>query len=109
MVLKAFCRMRPKIEQDGEGDERHLDAELDEVAEGEECGEQAAEEVDDAGADKVADAFDVGHDAGDEGAGAVLVVEGYGEAADVGLDLHAELGDEALALFGEELGEGDRR
>ncbi len=49
----------------------------------------AAEEVDDAGADEIADAFDVGHDAGDEGAGAVFVVEGYGETANVGLDLHA--------------------
>ena len=68
-------------------------------------GEDAADEVDDAGADEVADAFDVGHDAGDEGAGAVLVVEGDGQAADVLLDLHAELGDEALAFFGEELGE----
>ena len=99
--------MRPKTTQNDEGDERHLDAELDEVAEGEDGGEEAAEEVDDAGADEVADAFDVGHDAGDEGAGAVLVVEGYGEAADVGLDLHAEFGDEALAFLGEKLGEGE--
>ncbi len=57
------------------------------VAEGEDRGEDSTEEVDEAGADQVADAFDVGHDAGYEGSGTVLVVEGDGEAADVGLDL----------------------
>ncbi len=103
--LEGALEDEAEDEQDDEGDDRHLDAELDEVAEGEDGGEDAAEEVDDAGADEVADAFDVGHDAGDEGSGAVLVVEGYGEAADVGLDLHAELGDEALAFLREELGE----
>ncbi len=76
------------------------------IAEGEDGGEDAADEVDQAGADEVADAFDVGHDAGDEGAGAVGVVEGDGETADVALDLRAELGDEALAFGGEELREG---
>ncbi len=69
-------------------------------------GEDATDEVDDAGADEVANAFDVVHDASDQGAGAVLVVEGYGELADVLLDLHAEFGDEALAGLGEELREG---
>ena len=86
---------------DDEGEQRHADGDVHEVGEGEDGGEDAADEVDDAGADEVADAFDVGHDAGDEGAGAVLVVEGDGELADVLLDLHAELGDEALAGLGE--------
>ena len=95
-------------EKDDEGDERHLDAELDEIGEGEDGGKDAAEEVDDACADEVTDAFDVGHDARYEGSGAVLVIEGYGQAADVGLDLHAEFGDEALTRFGEELGERER-
>ena len=104
--LEGFLQDEAEDEQDAEGEHRHLDAELDEVAEGEDGGEDAAEEVDDAGADEVAYAFDVGHDAGDEGAGAVFVVEGDGEAADVGLDLHAQLSDEALALFGEQLREG---
>ena len=75
------------------------------IDEGEDRGEDAADEVDQAGADEVADAFDVGHDAGDEGAGAVLVVEGDGQAADVLLDLHAQLGDQALACLGEQLRE----
>ncbi len=103
--LEGALQNEAKGDEDDEGDERHLDAELDEVAEREDGGEDAADEVDDAGADEVADAFDVGHDAGDEGAGAVFIVKGDGKAADVGLDLHAQLGDEALAFFGEKLGE----
>jgi len=91
---------------DDEGQQRHAYGDVHEVGEGEQRGEDATDEVDDTGADEVADAFDVVHDAGDEGAGAVLVVEGDGEFADVLLDLHAELGDEALAGFGEQLGEG---
>ncbi len=105
--LEGALEDEAEDEQDDEGDERHLDAELDEVDEGEESGEDSAEEVDYTGADEIADAFDVGHDTGDQGAGAVFVVEGDGEASDVGLDLHAEFCDEALAFFGEELGEGE--
>ena len=67
-----------------EGEQRHLTLSLMRIAEGEDGGEDAADEVDDAGADEVAYAFDVGHDAGDERAGAVFVVEGDGQAADVG-------------------------
>ncbi len=106
--LEGTLENKSKDHQDDKGDERHLHAELDEVDKGEDGGEQAAEEVDNAGADEVADAFDVGHDAGDEGAGTVGVVEGYGETAYVDLDLHAQLGDEALAGFGEKLRERER-
>ena len=88
----------PKVEQG------HLDTGVEQPDEGEDGGEDAADEVNHAGADEVADAFDVGHDAGDERAGAVLVVEGDGEAADVGLDLLAEIGDEALAGLWREAG-----
>ncbi len=105
--LEGALEDEAKEEEDDEGDERHLNAEFDEIDEGEDGGENAAEEVDDAGSDEVTDTFDVGHDAGDEGAGAVLVVESYGQAADVGLDFHAEFGDESLTGFGEELGEGE--
>ena len=93
-------------EEDAEGEQCHPGADANENAEGDDGGEDAADEFEQAGADEVADAFDVGHDAGDEGAGAVFVVEGDGEAADVGLDLPAQLGDEALACCGEQLGEG---
>ena len=105
--LEGTLKDDAEDDEDDEGDKRHLNAELDEIDESEEGGEDAAEEVDDAGADEVTDAFDVSHDAGDEGAGAVLIVESHRQAADVGLDFHAELGDEALAGFGEKLGEGE--
>ena len=83
-----------------------LTRDVHEVGEGENSGKDAANEIDNAGADEVAHAFNVVHDAGDEGAGAVFVVEGNGELADVLLDLHAEFGDKALAGLGEQLREG---
>ena len=103
--LEGALQDKAEDQQHDKADQRHLHAELDEIAEGEERREDAAEEVDDASADEVADAFDVGHDAGDQGAGAVLIVEGDRQAADVRLDLHAQFGDEALAFFREQLSE----
>ena len=93
---------------DGKGEEAILGVDTNEDDEGEYGSEDAADEVEQAGADEVADAFDIGHDAGDEGTGAVGVVEGYGKAANVLLHLHAKFGDEALAFGGEELCEGVR-
>ena len=90
---------------DDEGDERHGGADAEQDGEGEDGGHEAAEELDQSGADQVADAFDVVHDARNNLAGFVCVVEGDGEAADVLLDFLAEFGDEALAGFGEKLGE----
>jgi len=91
---------------DDEGQQRHANGDVHQVGEGQERGENASDKVDDAGADEVANSFDVVHDASDEGASAVLVIEGDGELADVLLDLHAEFGDEALAGLGEQLREG---
>ncbi len=86
---------------DDEGEQRHADGDVHEVGEGEDGGEDAADKVDDACADEVAHAFDVVHNTGDQRAGAVLVIERDREPADMLLDLHAELGDEALASLGE--------
>jgi hypothetical protein len=104
--LEGFLEKEGEEEQDDEGEQRHADADVQQPHEGEDRGEHAADKVDDTGADEVAHAFDVGHDAGDEGAGTVFVIEGDGEAADVLLYLLAEVGDEALAGFGEQLREG---
>ena len=65
----------------------------------------AADKIDQAGADEIADAFNVAHDARDEHAGFVGVVKGDGKAADVRLHLEAQLGDHALRGFREELRE----
>ena len=80
---------------------------MDQVDKSEDGGHEAADEFDEAGADEIADAFDVAHDAGNERAGFVSVVKGDGEAADVGLHLAAELGDHFLCGLGEELGESE--
>lgn len=90
---------------DGEGHEGEGGADAEEDGEGEQGGEEAAGELDEAGADEIADAFDVVHDAGDELAGFVAVEVDDGEAADVGLDFAAEFGDEFLGGFGEQVGE----
>ena len=57
------------------------------------------------GADQVAHAFDVGHDARDQRTGAVLVVIGHGKQAHVALHLAAQFGDQPLAGLGKQLRE----
>ncbi len=103
--LEGSLQDEAEDEQDAEGEQRHAAADADEDAEGDDGGKDAADELKQAGTDEVANAFDVGHDAGDEGAGAVFIVEGDGQAADVLLDLGAQLGDETLAGGGEQLRE----
>ena len=70
--------------------------------------QQAADEFHQARADQVAHAFDVGHDARDQHAALVGVVVADRQAADVLLDLLAQLGDQALAGFREQLRERER-
>ena len=97
--LEGALKDETEYDENSKAHDRHLHAELDEVAEGEEGGEDAAKEVNDTGADEIANPFDVGHDPGDESAGAVFVVKSYRKATDVGLHPHAQLSDETLALF----------
>ena len=66
-------------------------------------------EFDEAGADEIAHAFDVVHDARDQQAGFIGIVIGDRQAADVLLHFAAQFGDEALGLFREHLGERERR
>ncbi len=103
--LEGLLQDEAEDDKDAEGEQRHAAADADEDAEGDDGGEDSADEFEQAGTDEVADAFDVGHDARDQGAGAVFVVEGDGQAADVVLNLGAELRDETLAGSGEQLGE----
>ncbi len=78
---------------------------MNQVDESKDRGHQSADKFDEAGADEIADAFDVAHDARNEHAGFVCVVKGDGEAANVRLHLAAQLGDHFLGGFGEELRE----
>ncbi len=92
-------------QKDDEGEQRHLRTDVQQPGKREDSGQNAADKVDDAGADEVAHALDVAHDARDEGTGAVLVVERNRKATDMLLHLHAQIGDEPLARFGEQLRE----
>ena len=71
-------------------------------------GHQPADELDQAGADEIADALDVAHDARNQDAGFVGVVKGDRQTADVGLHLTAQVGDHFLRGFREELGQSER-
>ena len=65
--------------------------------------DDAADKVHQTGADQVAHALDIGHDARHQVAGAIGVVEADREASDVCLHLLAQLGDHALRRLGEKL------
>ena len=71
--------------------------------EGDDRCEQSANKIHHAGANQVADAFNIAHDARDQRAGAVSIVKRDRQAADVLLHLDAKIGDEALRGNGEKL------
>ena len=85
-----------------------LGADAHQDEEGEHRGQQAPDKIDQAGADQVAHAFHVGHDARHQHAGAGGVVEADRETADVLLHLHAQVGDQPLGGLREQLGQGKR-
>lgn len=70
--------------------------------------EDATDELHEACADEVSDAFDVVHDAGDEGSGLVVIEEPCGQAQELLLHVGAEYGYEALCFDAEQPGEHKR-
>ena len=90
------------------GDAGHQHAGMQQVDQGKQRGHDAAGKFDQAGADQVADAFDVAHDPGNQHAGFIGVVVGDLQAADVGLHFFAHFGNHAPGGFGEQLGERKR-
>ena len=82
---------------------------MNQVDESKGGGHQPADKFDEAGTHKIANAFDVAHDARNEHARFVGVVERDGQAADMRLHLAAQLGDHLLRGFGEKLRESERR
>ena len=106
MVLKALRSASAEDEDEAERDRRHAAALMrSRTTRANDGGQQAADELDQAGADEVADAFHVGHDARDQHAGFVGIVVGDGQAADVLLHFAAQFGDQLLAFNGKKLGE----
>ena len=75
---------------------------------GDHGGQQPADEIHQSGADEVAHAFHVAHDARHQHAGLVGIVVGDGQAADVLLHPAAQFGDQFLRCFGKRLGERER-
>ncbi len=102
---KRFVEPHAKNQQHSEGNQRHGHADAQQDHQGQYCGHQAADEFNQAGADQIAHAFDVAHDAGNQNSGFVRIVKGNGQLADVGLHLAAQIGNHLLRGFGEQLRE----
>ena len=67
------------------------------------------DEFDQAGAQQIANAVHVGHDARHQRSGLVRVEVCDGQTANVGLHLGAQFGDQALAGLGNQLRDGETR
>ena len=104
MVLKALCeserRKRARID---EGDTVMKALMRSRMMNAKSGRHQAADKLHQAGADEIAQAFHVAHDARDERAGLVGIVKGDRQAADMRLHLAAKFGDHALRGLGEKL------
>src|SRR6202011_5875923 len=92
--LEGLLQNDAEDEEDAESEQRHSAADADQDAEGDDGGEDSTDEFEQAGTDEVTDAFDVGHDARDQSAGAIFIVEGDGQTANMALDLGSEFGEE---------------
>ena len=98
----AIERSRERGEYNqGQNGQRNADMKKDD--QGKERREDAAGELHETGPNQVPQALDVAHDAGDKHARLRRVVIGHGEPPHVFLDLPAQLGDEPLRLFREQL------
>ena len=78
------------------------------AADRERCGDDRPRDLYQTAADQVADAFHVIHDARNQNAALVGVIVGDGKPADMFLHAAAQFRDEALPLFGKQLGERER-
>ncbi len=105
---QRLLQQRGEENDDGEDDERDHGADLHQHHERDQRGDDTADKVHQAGADQVAHALDVGHDARHQYAGAVRVVEADRQPADVLLHLLAQFGDHALRRLGEQLRQRER-
>ena len=96
---ECLAQNKDKGKHKGERDEGDLGANAHQDEEGEHGGQHASYKIDQAGADQVAHAFHVGHDARHQHARAGGVVEADREPPDMLLYLHAQVGDQPLRRF----------
>ncbi len=106
--LEAILQKDDKDGNNGEDRERDRSAAMEQKEEDQGCSDQAADKIYQTGADQVSHAFYIGHDTGDEGSGAVLIVVANGKQAHVTLNLLTHFGDESLAFFRQQLRERER-
>ncbi len=109
MVPKAFRRHESESDDDHQRDAGQQHAEVQQIPEHEHGREQPACEFDQAGAQQIANAVHVGHDARYQRSGLVRVVVGDRQPANVRLYFRAQFGDQALPGFGHQLRDGEPR
>jgi hypothetical protein len=96
IVLKRVLQNKDENADHRENDQRHPHAAMQQEDERHHRRQQAAHKLHQAGADQVAHAFHVAHDARNQQAAAVLVVEADRKQAYVPLHLLAQIGNHAL-------------
>ena len=101
--LEAILQNKDERAHHCEDGERDRSAAMQQKKEHQHSGQQAADKLHQPGADQVAHAFHVGHDARYQRAGAVFIVVSNRQQAHVPLHLPAHLGDQPLAGLGEQL------
>ena len=99
------------VQRDGEAEQKaerqhgHHRADAEEDDHRDAGGEQAADQVDQSGAEQVPHAFHVGHDARDQGAGLIGIVERNRKMRDVRLHFFPKFRNQALGRFRQQLGQ----
>ena len=89
-----------EAQQEAEGQHGHHRADAKQDHQRNAGSEQSADQIDQPSPQQVPDAFDVGHDARNQSAGLVGVVESYRQMRDVGLYFLAKFGNQPLCCFG---------
>ncbi len=104
-VRHAAAECRQHEDRDG----RQVPVQPEQHAQPQHRGDEAADELHQARADEIPDAFGVGHDARDQHAGLRRVEVADRQAHDVRLDALAHVGDRALRRDAEDLRQRERR
>ena len=107
--LKASAMPPPKTRQGDDRGERQPPVQIEQVRERRDRGDDAAGELDQAGADEIPDPFGVVHDAREQLARLRRVEVADRQPGDVLLDLPPHVGDGALRRHAEHLRQGEGR
>src|SRR6185369_10561986 len=100
---EKFLQKDDGDEHEADADHGHLGAEAHHDEENDDGGDDSSDEIDESRANKVSNAFNVGHDARDEASALIGIVISDGQAADVREDLVAKFGDKPLRGLGKRL------